>query len=92
MKKIVLSLASVLFLVSGTAMAAESLKIGFNLPLTGDIPKVGESSRHAAEMLKEDINAKGGLVVGGKKYPLNFIYEDNESKAESAVNVSLNLI
>ncbi|NLV24118.1 MAG: ABC transporter substrate-binding protein [Deltaproteobacteria bacterium] len=92
MKKIVLSLASVLFLVSGTAMAAESLKIGFNLPLTGDIPKVGESSRHAAEMLKEDINAKGGLVVGGKKYPLNFIYEDNESKAESAVNVALKLI
>ncbi|NLC71240.1 MAG: ABC transporter substrate-binding protein [Desulfuromonadaceae bacterium] len=92
MKKIVLTLVSVLFLLSSAAIAAEPLKIGFNLPLTGDIPKVGESSKLAAEMLKEDVNAKGGLDVGGKKYPLEFIYEDNESKADSAVNVALKLI
>ena len=92
MKKIVLAIVSVLFLLGGTAMAADSLKIGFNLPLTGDIPKVGEASKFAAEMLKEDINSKGGLEVGGKKYQLVFIYEDNESKAESAVNVALKLI
>jgi branched-chain amino acid transport system substrate-binding protein len=92
MKKIALAVVSVLFLFSSAATAAEPLKIGFNLPLTGDIPKVGESSKLAAEMLKEDINSKGGLEVGGKKYPLEFLYEDNESKAESAVNVALKLI
>ena len=71
---------------------ADTLKIGFNLPLTGDIPKVGEESKFAAEMLKSEVNGKGGLDVGGKKYMLEFIYEDNESKAESAVTASLKLI
>jgi branched-chain amino acid transport system substrate-binding protein len=67
-------------------------KSGFNLELSGDIPKVGEASKFAAEMLKEDINAAGGLEVGGKKYKLEFIYQDNEAKAESAVNAALKLI
>lgn len=83
----------VVMLFAGAAQAAQqTIKIGFPIPLTGEIPKVGEASKFAAEMLKEEINAKGGLEVGGKKYPLEFIYEDNESKPESAVNVTLKLI
>ncbi|NCD24625.1 MAG: ABC transporter substrate-binding protein [Deltaproteobacteria bacterium] len=79
-------------LLFATAGGAESIKIGFNIPLTGDIPKVGEESKFAGEMLREEINAAGGLEVGGKKYQLEFIYEDNESKAESAVSAALKLI
>jgi len=74
------------------ALAADTIKIGFDIPLTGDIPKVGEASKFAAEMLKEDVNGKGGLEVGGKKYMLEFVYEDNESKAESAVTAALKMI
>ncbi len=85
-------LAMVCVLVFAAAAGAETIKIGFNIPLTGDIPKVGEESKFAGEMLKEEINAAGGLEVGGKKYMLEFIYEDNESKAESAVSASLKLI
>lgn len=81
-----------LIIVSGCSKKEEKIKIGFNIPLTGDIPKVGEASKNAAEMLLADINAQGGLEVGGKKIPLEFFYEDNESKAESAVNVALKLI
>jgi branched-chain amino acid transport system substrate-binding protein len=91
LRKLVLPLALV-FLMSGVAQAAETIKIGFPIPLTGEIPKVGESTKFAAEMLKEEINAKGGLEVGGKKYPLEFIYEDNEAKPETAENVALKLI
>ncbi len=76
----------------GNGLAADTIKIGFNIPLTGEIPKVGESSKFAAEMLKADINGQGGLKVGDKKYKLEFIYEDNESKAESAVAVAQKLI
>lgn len=66
--------------------------LGFVIPLTGDIPKVGESSRFAAEMLREEIMAQGGLDVGGVKHQLRFIYQDNESKPESAVMSMLKLI
>jgi len=68
------------------------ISIGFNIPLTGDISKVGEGSKYAAEMMKEEINSAGGLTVGNKDYMLEFIYEDNESKAESATAVALKLI
>jgi len=47
----------------------KTIKIGINAPMTGDIPKVGEGSKFAAEMWLEDIKAAGGLEVGGKKYP-----------------------
>ncbi len=94
MKKTV---ATVLFtcsamLFAGSVLAADTIKIGYNIPMTGDIPKVGESSKFSAEMLKADINGAGGLDVGGKKYMLEFVYEDNESKAESAVTTALKLI
>jgi len=71
---------------------AETIKIGINAPLTGDIPKVGEGTKFAARMWLEDINAGGGIEVGGKKYKVELIIEDNESKGESAVKVNTKLI
>jgi branched-chain amino acid transport system substrate-binding protein len=86
------AIATVALLLTLPAFAADTIKIGFNIELTGDIPKVGESSKFAAEMLKAEINGKGGLQVGAKKYQLDFVYEDNEAKAESAVTAMLKLI
>ncbi len=71
---------------------ADTIRIGFNIPLTGDAPKVGEGSKYAAEIRLAEINGTGGLRVGDKSYRLEFIYEDNESKAESATAVALKLI
>lgn len=68
------------------------IKIGINAPITGDIPKVGEGTKFAARMWLEDIEAAGGLEVGGKKYPVELVIEDNESKAESAVKVNTKMI
>jgi branched-chain amino acid transport system substrate-binding protein len=69
-----------------------TIKIGINAPLTGDIPKVGEGTKFAAQMWLEDLNAAGGLDVGGKKYPVELVIEDNESKAESAVKANTKMI
>jgi branched-chain amino acid transport system substrate-binding protein len=92
MRKTVVGVLAVLMIFAGPALAADVIKIGFNIPLTGDIPDVGESSRNAAEMLKKEINGAGGLEVDGEKYILEFIYEDNESKAESALSAARKLI
>jgi branched-chain amino acid transport system substrate-binding protein len=81
------------FLTSACGQAAQpAIVIGVNAPLTGDIPKVGEGTKFAAEMWLEDINAAGGLEVGGKKYPVQLAIEDNESKAESATKANTKLI
>ena len=88
---IILAIFCLFYVPSGLA-AEDTIKIGFNISLTGDTPKVGEASKFAGQMLMNEINEKGGLDVGGKKYKLEFIYEDNETKAESAVAVALKLI
>ena len=81
------------FVVSACAQAAQpAIVIGVNAPMTGDIPKVGEGTKFAAEMWLEDINAAGGLDVGGTKYPVELVIEDNESKAESATKANTKLI
>lgn len=88
----ILCLAAV-WCVSPCAWSAEKvLKVGFNIPMTGDIPKVGEGSKFAAEMLKDQVNSAGGIKVGNDTYKLEFIYEDNEAKAESATAAALKLI
>ncbi|MDC7219280.1 MAG: ABC transporter substrate-binding protein [Spirochaetales bacterium] len=79
-------------LMTGCSQGEKTIKIGFNIPLTGDSPKVGEGTKYAAELVKEKINAAGGLEVDGEKYMLDFIYVDNELKAESAVSAAYKLI
>jgi branched-chain amino acid transport system substrate-binding protein len=81
-----------LVLAACAPAAPQTIKIGVNAPITGDIPKVGEGTKFAAEMWLDDINAAGGLEVGGVKYPVELIIEDNESKAESATAVNSKLI
>lgn len=61
-----------------------TIKIGLNAELTGSIPVVGESCRNAAELAVKEINDAGGLEVGGEKYMIELLVEDNEDKAESA--------
>jgi branched-chain amino acid transport system substrate-binding protein len=68
----------------------ESIKIGINAPLTGDIPKVGEGTKYAAEMWLEDVG--GELTVGGETYTVELVIEDNESKAESAAAANTKMI
>jgi branched-chain amino acid transport system substrate-binding protein len=93
MSKMLMAALVISLVCSPFAWSAEkTLKVGFNIPLTGDIPKVGESSKYAAEILKDEINKAGGLKIGADTYKVNFIYEDNESKAESATATALKLI
>lgn len=81
------------FLMGGCGQTATpTVKIGINAELTGDIPKVGEGTKYAAEMWLEDIQAAGGLDVGGTKYEVELVIEDNEAKGESAAKANTKLI
>jgi len=99
-KKIVslgMALTFVIVLVAGCGGGGGApydgvIKIGDVAPLTGDIPKVGEGAKYSLEMWLEDIEAAGGLDVGGVKYQVEVIHEDNESKGESAAAAATKLI
>lgn len=85
--------ASLLFVFMACGKRRQAtIKIGINAPVTGDIPKVGEGSKYAAQMWLEDIQKAGGLQVGDKKYPVELVVEDNESKPDSAVKANTKMI
>ena len=89
-KWLVVSLIGFALAFSPCAWAgSDEIKIGFNIPLTGDNPDVGASSKNAAEMF---LKKNPAVDVAGKTYNLKFVYEDNEYKAESAVKASTKLI
>lgn len=94
MKKILYSFAA-LFLISinlGVGAAEDTLKVGLNAELTGDMPAVGASSKNAAEMAVKEVNDAGGLPVGGKKIKVTLVVEDNAGKAEQSAAATQKLI
>ncbi len=72
--------------------SGDTLKVGGIGELTGDIPAVGASFKNGAEMAVADINAAGGLDVGGKKYQVELVLEDNAGKADQSASAAQKLI
>ena len=72
--------AAILSLVmpASAGFAAETVKVGVLLPLTGAQAKFGEIEKRSFEMAAEEINAKGG--VNGKKIEL--LFEDDTGKPD----------
>lgn len=76
------------FLVSSTALAQDTIKIGFFAPITGPAAADGASAKNAVELGVKDVNASGGIK--GKKVEL--IVYDDRLKAEEAVAIANKLI
>jgi branched-chain amino acid transport system substrate-binding protein len=77
---------------AGGQTGEQTIKIGLNAELTGDIPAVGASCKNAAEMAVKEVNDAGGLDVGGTKYKINLLVEDNGGKTDQSASVTTKLI
>ncbi len=62
--------------------SGESIKIGAILPLTGNLARYGELETEGLEMVREEINKKGG--IDGRL--IEIIYEDSQAKPAQAVS------
>jgi len=67
--------ASVLFFNAPAVNAADPIKIGFGMALTGPLAANGKMSLVAMQVWEDDINAQGGLL--GR--PVKLIYYDDQS-------------
>ena len=65
------------------ASAADSIKIGFPIPLSGPTAVYGEPILKGAEMAVAEINAKGGVL--GRK--LELLSRDSKANADEAVRL-----
>jgi branched-chain amino acid transport system substrate-binding protein len=90
----IILLSLVLLLMETPAIFASDgvLRIGFNLPFTGMFELVGKNSKNAAELVRQEIDAAGGITVGGKKYSVEFIYGDNKSSPVSASSLTVSQV
>ena len=66
--------------------AAQAVKVGAVVPLTGRYGAGGAQVRAGYEIAVEQINAAGGVSVGGKKMPLELTLLDDESDATKTVS------
>jgi len=62
-----------------------TIKIGAVIPLTGRYAAGGSQVQQGYELAVNDINAAGGVDVGGTKIPLELIILDDESDATKTV-------
>ena len=75
---LILTIAIFLVLGASIAIAAETIKVGIVLPLTGKLAKFGEIENKSFLMALEEINGGGG--INGKKIEL--IIEDTTGKPD----------
>lgn len=76
----------------GIAQGQETLKIGALVTLSGAGAAWGSGMLHAAELAADDVNAKGGLEVGGKKYKVQVVAYDDKYQSNEAVTVANRLV
>ncbi|MFN7020368.1 MAG: ABC transporter substrate-binding protein [Phycisphaerales bacterium] len=69
-----------------------TIKIGHYGSLTGSEATFGKSTDNGIRLAVMEVNAKGGVSVGGKKYKIELISDDTEGKPEKAGTVVTKLI
>lgn len=72
--------------------AQETLKIGALVTLSGAGAAWGQGMKNAAEVAADEVNAAGGLEVGGKKYRVQVVAYDDKYQANEAVTVANRLV
>ncbi|MDX9801469.1 MAG: branched-chain amino acid ABC transporter substrate-binding protein [Spirochaetia bacterium] len=88
MKKLLLIGLTVFIVFAGCSKESKNIKLGVAGAHSGDLASYGIPSVHAAELVVEMYNAKGG--VAGKKIEL--VVEDDQCKPELATNTASKLV
>jgi len=91
-KKLLILLILVCFLFSVSVASAQIVKIGGVACLTGGAATYGASTRNGCVLAFKAVNAAGGVDIGGTKYLINYIFEDDQGSAEAAANAFRKLI
>lgn len=86
--------AALLVTAAGTvsAQAEKPLRIGFSMARTGMLANATQSQSNTYELWREQVNARGGMNVGGTKRKVEFVTYDDQSKPEQAVRIYEKLI
>ena len=90
MKKVVIGVLA-FGLIATQAFAADTIKIAITGPFSGGSAPMGASMRDGAKLAIAEINAAGGIQVGGKKMKIEIIERDDEAKNERGALIAQEL-
>lgn len=76
------------FLLAAPAIAADTVKIGALIPMTGDLQAYGGPCLNGVKLAVDDINAQGGLL--GKK--LEIKVGDTQTKPQAGIDAAQKLV
>ena len=79
-------------MLPGAVLAQDTLKIGALVTLSGAGAAWGQALLYGAELAADDVNAQGGLEVGGKKYKIEVIPYDDKYQSAEAVTAANRLV
>jgi branched-chain amino acid transport system substrate-binding protein len=84
------ALAVAIFAVcsAGQLRAAEPIKVGFSMALTGGVAQNGKQLLISLELWRDDVNAKGGLL--GR--PVELVYYDDQSNPSNVPGIYTKLL
>lgn len=74
------------------AQTDKPLRIGFSMARTGPLANATVSQANTYELWREQINARGGMNVGGTRRKVEFVSYDDQSRPDQAVRVYEKLI
>jgi branched-chain amino acid transport system substrate-binding protein len=85
-------LLPILFMLPVVTGAAETLKVGMVTSVTGPLSPAFKTMADAAKPTADLINETGGVTVGGKKYDVEIITEDDQSSPPGAISATNKLL
>jgi branched-chain amino acid transport system substrate-binding protein len=84
----ILFLLSVFFCAASPTLAADPIKVGFSMSMTGAVAPNGRQVLLALEIWRDDVNADGGLL--GR--PVELVYYDDQSNPASVPSIYTKLL
>lgn len=76
----------------GESASSDPIVIGTSLPLTGPLQAFGTSLEAGYEAAIEEVNAAGGLEVGGSQRQVELVVQDNASDGDKASEQARSLV
>ena len=70
----------------------KTINLGLDAALSGPMAGYGIPMKNGCELVTEIINGRGGLNIGGEKYQIVMIAEDNQNTPEGAAAVANRLV
>jgi branched-chain amino acid transport system substrate-binding protein len=82
-------LLSVLLALPQLALAQRDFfKVGVITSLSGDLATGGSVTKRGYDLWAQTVNAAGGIEIGGKKFKVELVYGDDQSKPDQAASAA----